>query len=62
LPKLSSDRRRGDDLVRARRADARQQLRDAEAGDPVARVGGEAQQRQRILDMGGNRETSARRT
>ncbi len=39
--------------LRRRRPDARQQLQDAEAGDAVARILDEAQQRQHVLDVGG---------
>ena len=41
---------------RGRRADARQQLQHAKAGDAVARVLGEAQERQHVLDMRGFEE------
>ena len=49
---------RVEDALRGRRADARQQLQHAEAGDAVARVLGEAQHRQHVLDMGGSRNFS----
>ena len=48
-----------DDLRGRRRADAGQQLQHAEAGDAVARVFGEAQHRQHVLDMGGVEELQA---
>ena len=41
---------------------ARQELRDAEAGHAVARVLGEAHQRERVLHMRGVEELEARRT
>ena len=45
-----------EDLRRGRRPDAGQELEDAEAGDAVARVLGEAQERQHVLDVGGVEE------
>ena len=39
--------------LRGRRSDARQQMQDTEASDPIARVLDEAQQRQHVLDVRG---------
>ena len=53
VAKPSSARRRGDDRLGDLRPDARQELGDAKARDPVARIFGEAHERDRVLDMRG---------
>ena len=52
-------RRGADDRLGDLRADARQELGDAKAGDPVARIFGEAHQRERVLHMRGVEEFEA---
>ena len=54
-----ADRPSVEDALRRRRSHARQQLHDAKAGDPVARVLDEPQQRQQILDVRGVEELQA---
>ena len=53
-----ADRRRGDDPFRARRADSRQQLRDAKARDAIARILGEAQSARTSLICAASRNFS----
>src|SRR4029079_7015300 len=48
-----------EDALRCRRTDAGHQLEQAETSDAVARVLGEAQQSQQILDVGGVKKLEA---
>ena len=53
---------RGEQPRRARRADAGNQLQRAQAGALAARIGGEAQHGQDVLDVRRVEETAGRRT
>ncbi len=59
MPRIGGLRHGVERARRRRRADAGEKLQHAEAGDPVARILGEAQHRQHVLDVGGVEEFQA---